>query len=107
MSTFPESPVLGSVPVDVRPLAGQAAAGPGMPVASVNEVVRLHLDASEFMLDIRAPDPRCARVRMLVGGRPSTVNIRRATMVLRRWSHGAPEAPELCRSWTEDRIDAR
>ena len=60
----------------------------------------------ELISELRA-DPRCADVRVLVGGRPFTINPRLAAIVgADGWAPGAQEALELCRGWMEDRISA-
>lgn len=53
-------------------------------------------------------DPRCAGVRILVGGRPFSINPALAERVgADGWAPGAVEALELCRSWIDERTRAR
>jgi methanogenic corrinoid protein MtbC1 len=60
----------------------------------------------ELITALRA-DPRCAHVRVLVGGRPFTINPQLAAMVgADGWAPGAAEALDLCRGWTEERTRA-
>ena len=60
----------------------------------------------ELIAALRA-DPRCRNVRVLVGGRPFTINSRLAADVgADGWAPSAREALELCRSWTGDRVSA-
>ena len=91
-----ESPALGAVTTDAGALAVQIAAGLGLSSASVMQAIAT----------LRS-DSRCAPVRELVGGRRFTINPRLATLMgADGWAPGAHEALELCRGWTEDRIDA-
>jgi methylmalonyl-CoA mutase cobalamin-binding domain/chain len=95
--------------------------GAGVPPADVVEQVALqradvlavsatmagHIRGVRELIAMLRSDPRCARVRVLVGGRPFTINPRLAAMLgADGWAPGAQEALELCRAWTEDRIDA-
>ena len=60
----------------------------------------------ELILALRA-DPRCHRVRVLVGGRPFTINPGLAAAVgADGWAPDARQALELCRTWTEEGIRA-
>jgi MerR family transcriptional regulator, light-induced transcriptional regulator len=60
----------------------------------------------DLVAQLRA-DPRCRNVRVLVGGRPFTINPRLASDVgADGWAPGAQEALELCRTWTEERVVA-
>jgi methanogenic corrinoid protein MtbC1 len=60
----------------------------------------------ELISQLRA-DPRCHGVRVLVGGRPFTINPRLADSVgADGWAPGAREAIELCGSWGEEKVVA-
>lgn len=77
-------------------------------VLAVSATMAGHLrSVRELVAAVRA-DPRCTGVKILVGGRPFTINPRLADEVgADGWAPGAKEALELCRSWTEERSRAR
>ena len=72
-------------------------------VLAVSATMASHIrGVRDLITELRA-DPRCAHVRVLVGGRPFTINPEIATLVgADAWAPGAQEALELCRAWTED-----
>jgi methanogenic corrinoid protein MtbC1 len=76
-------------------------------VLAVSATMAGHLrGVRQLISDLRA-DPRCEGVRVLVGGRPFTINPGLATLVgADGWAPGAREAVLLCRSWTEERVGA-
>jgi MerR family transcriptional regulator, light-induced transcriptional regulator len=66
-----------------------------------------HLRGVRELIDALRADPRCSGVRVLVGGRPFTVNPRLAAEVgADGWAPGPREAIELCRSWGEEKVVA-
>lgn len=80
-------------------------------VLAVSATMAGHIRGVRELIAALRADPRCAGVRVLVGGRPFTINPRLATLVgADGWAPGAQEALALCRSWTEtgtqDRIGA-
>ena len=78
-------------------------------VLAVSATMAGHLRGVRELITALRADPRCADVRVLVGGRPFTINPRLATLVgADAWAPGVKEALALCRSWprTKDRIGA-
>ena len=76
-------------------------------VLAVSATMAGHLRGVRELIALLRADPRCHGVRVLVGGRPFTINSQLAAAVgADGWARGAPEALELCRSWTEDRLRA-
>jgi methanogenic corrinoid protein MtbC1 len=64
------------------------------------------LGVRDLIRTLRA-DPRCADVRVLVGGRPFSLTPRLAASIgADGWAPGARQALDLCRQWSEDRLDA-
>ena len=71
-------------------------------VLAVSATMAGHIRGVRELIAALRADPRCAGVRVLVGGRPFTINPRLATLVgADDWAPGAQEALALCRSWTE------
>lgn len=76
-------------------------------VLAVSATMAGHIGSVRQLIEQLRADPRCADVRVLVGGRPFTINPRLAEMVgADGWAPGAREALELCRAWTEERSRA-
>ena len=76
-------------------------------VLAVSATMAGHLRGVRELIALLRADPRCRGVRVLVGGRPFTINSQLAAAVgADGWAPGALEALELCRSWTEDRLRA-
>jgi MerR family transcriptional regulator, light-induced transcriptional regulator len=76
-------------------------------VLAVSATMAGHLRGVRALVAALRADPRCARVRVLVGGRPFAVNPGlAATVGADAWAPGAREALELVRTWSKDRIDA-
>jgi MerR family transcriptional regulator, light-induced transcriptional regulator len=76
-------------------------------VLAVSATMAGHVRGVRELIAMLRADPRCAGVRVLVGGRPFTLSPRLAADVgADGWAPGAEEALELCRSWTEDRVGA-
>jgi methanogenic corrinoid protein MtbC1 len=76
-------------------------------VLAVSATMAGHLRGVRQLIELLRADPRCSHVRVLVGGRPFTVNPRLAEQVgADGWAPGALEALELCRAWTEERVSA-
>ncbi len=76
-------------------------------VLAVSATMAGHVrDVVDLIAVLRA-DERCARVRVLVGGRPFVLNPRLAAAVgADGWAPGAREALTLCHEWSQDRLDA-
>jgi methanogenic corrinoid protein MtbC1 len=95
-SDLPPAEIVDSVAQHRADVLAVSASMPGH-IRSVRELIAL----------LRA-DPRCRRVRVLVGGRPFALSSRLAAEVgADGWAPGAREALELCQSWAEDRAVAR
>ena len=76
-------------------------------VLAVSATMAGHIRGVRELIEALRADPRCQRVRVLVGGRPFTINPRLAADVgADGWAPGAREALELCRSWGEERVGA-
>jgi methanogenic corrinoid protein MtbC1 len=103
MSSAGELPDLGSVPFESRNLAADVRAD----VLAVSAAMAADIRGLRELVTTLRADPRCAGVRVLVGGRRFTINPRLATMVGTDGSTpGALETLELCRDRTKDRIGA-
>lgn len=77
-------------------------------VLAVSATMAGHIRGVRELITMLRADPRCAGVRVLVGGRPFTINPQLADLVgADGWAPGAAEALEICRAWTEDRSRAR
>ncbi len=77
-------------------------------VLAVSATMAGHISGVRELVDLLRADPRCADVRVLVGGRPFTINPRLAEVVgADGWAPDARAALELCRTWTEERSRAR
>jgi methanogenic corrinoid protein MtbC1 len=76
-------------------------------VLAVSATMAGHIRGVRDLIATLRADPRCRRVRVLVGGRPFTINPRLAADVgADGWAPGAREAIELCRSWGEEMVGA-
>ena len=76
-------------------------------VLAVSATMAGHIRGVRELIAALRADPRCHRVRVLVGGRPFTINPRLAADVgADGWAPGAREAIELCRSWGEEMVGA-
>ncbi len=76
-------------------------------VLAVSATMAGHIRGVRELIAALRADPRCRNVRVLVGGRPFTLNSRLAADVgADGWAPSAREALELCRSWTGDRVSA-
>ena len=76
-------------------------------VLAVSATMAGHIRGVRELVAALRADPRCDGVRVLVGGRPFSINPRLADLVgADGWAPGAAEALELCRRWTEDRTRA-
>jgi methanogenic corrinoid protein MtbC1 len=76
-------------------------------VLAVSATMAGHLRGVRGLISALRADPRCARTRVLVGGRPFTINPELATMVgADGWAPGAEEALALCQDWTKGRVSA-
>ncbi|MCW2819353.1 MAG: hypothetical protein JWR42_2140 [Marmoricola sp.] len=76
-------------------------------VLAVSATMASHIRGVRELIAALRADPRCSGVRVLVGGRPFTINPEIASRVgADGWAADAQGALELCRGWTEDRIGA-
>ena len=76
-------------------------------VLAVSATMAGHVRGVRELIAALRADPRCARTRVLVGGRPFTLNPGLAeTVGADGWAPGAEEALELCQGWTKDKIIA-
>jgi len=76
-------------------------------VLAVSATMASHIRGVRDLIAAVRADPRCAGVRVLVGGRPFTINPELASRVgADAWAPDAQAALELCRGWTEDRVVA-
>ena len=76
-------------------------------VLAVSATMAGHIRSVRDLIVALRADPRCQRVRVLVGGRPFTINPRLARDVgADGWAPGAREAIEICRAWGEERVGA-
>ncbi len=77
-------------------------------VLAVSATMAGHIRGVRELITVLRADPRCSDVRVLVGGRPFTINPQLADLVgADAWAPGATEALEICRAWTEERSRAR
>ena len=77
-------------------------------VLAVSATMAGHIRHVRELVELVRADPRCRDVRILVGGRPFTINPALAEAVgADGWAPGAVEALELCRSWIDERSRAR
>lgn len=77
-------------------------------VLAISATMAGHLRSVRELVQAVRSDPRCGDVKILVGGRPFTINPRLADLVgADGWAPGALEALEQCRAWTEERSRAR
>lgn len=76
-------------------------------VLAISATMAGHLrHVRELVAALRA-DPRCRHVRVLVGGRPFTINPHLAEAVgADGWAPGAQEALELCRAWSRQQTSS-
>jgi MerR family transcriptional regulator, light-induced transcriptional regulator len=76
-------------------------------VLAISATMAGHIRGVRDLIRALRADPRCRGVKVLVGGRPFTINPRLADEVgADGWAPGAREAVELCGSWGEERVVA-
>jgi methanogenic corrinoid protein MtbC1 len=76
-------------------------------VLAVSATMAGHVRDVRDLIAMLRSDRRCARVRVIVGGRPFQITPRLASLVgADGWAPGAAEAIEVCRAWADERIDA-
>ena len=73
-------------------------------VLAISATMAGHLRHVRELVTVLRADPRCSGVRVLVGGRPFTINPHLAAAVgADAWAPGAQEALALCRAWSQQR----
>jgi methanogenic corrinoid protein MtbC1 len=76
-------------------------------VLAVSATMAGHVRGVRDLVAVLRADPRCAGVKVLVGGRPFNLNPRLASAIGADASaSSAEEAVECCRRWTEHPLDA-